>query len=183
MADFKCDTAYDIEEYQETIKGWDEKNSKYLERYFTKHYFVNEATDKEDQYIMQAPNKLCIVGLAANHPLLASEASHIKSIEFSEAVLNNKVQGKRKKGALWLDPRTAICKITLDNEETFTIRAGVHSQLMEVNEGIVKTPELLLNESQSKGYIAILKPKSDNSAIALKECKSEEEYKKLRNLA
>ncbi|KAK9712279.1 hypothetical protein K7432_007236 [Basidiobolus ranarum] len=183
MTNFGCDTSYDIKEFQETTQVWNEDNDRYLEKYFTKHYFVNETTENEDQYVMQAPNKLCIVGLALNHPLLASGASPIKSIDFSEAALNNKVQGKRKKGALWLDPRTTICKITLENDEVFTIRAGVHSQLMEVNESIVKNPQILLTESQSKGYIAIMKPRSDNSEIALKECQNEENYRKLRNIS
>ncbi|KAF9128964.1 hypothetical protein BGX30_014138 [Mortierella sp. GBA39] len=86
---------YDVTSYKEETKSWNDDPSAYLLRYYTKQYFLatngkdvkqNSTTQtlqkiidlqtgleilRGDQYVYQSPNKLCIIGLAPTHPLLA----------------------------------------------------------------------------------------------------------------
>ncbi|KAG9066434.1 hypothetical protein KI688_001660 [Linnemannia hyalina] len=86
---------YDLTSYKEETKSWNDDPSAYLLRYYTKQYFLatngkdlkqNSTTQtlqkiidlqtglevlRGDQYVYQSPNKLCIIGLAPTHPLLA----------------------------------------------------------------------------------------------------------------
>ncbi|OAQ25298.1 hypothetical protein K457DRAFT_23242 [Linnemannia elongata AG-77] len=86
---------YDLTSYKEETKSWNDDPSAYLLRYYTKQYFLatngkdlkqNPTTQtpqkiidlqtglevlRGDQYVYQSPNKLCIIGLAPTHPLLA----------------------------------------------------------------------------------------------------------------
>ncbi|KAG0205230.1 hypothetical protein BGX33_008029 [Mortierella sp. NVP41] len=82
---------YDLTSYKEETKAWNDDPSAYLLRYYTKQYFLSTGGKdlkqapgqkiidlqtgievlRGDQFVYQSPNKLCIVGLAPTHPLLA----------------------------------------------------------------------------------------------------------------
>ncbi|KAF8946939.1 hypothetical protein BGZ47_010850 [Haplosporangium gracile] len=104
---------YDLTSYKEETKSWNDDPSAYLLRYYTKQYFLatngkdlkqNPTTNtpqkiidlqtglevlRGDQYVYQSPNKLCIIGLAPTHPLLAQPDRYkVLNIRF-----DNKIAG------------------------------------------------------------------------------------------
>ncbi|KAG0343020.1 hypothetical protein BG000_010157 [Podila horticola] len=99
---------YDLTEYKETTRDWNDDPSAYLTRYYTKRYFLSTAgkelkdplgpiidfqtsleVKRGDQYVYQSPNKLCIIGLAPTHPLLAQrERYQVLSLRFDDKIVN-----------------------------------------------------------------------------------------------
>ena len=124
----------------------------------------------EDHYVHLHTNKLAVVGLAPHHAIIQEQWTPTE-IEFNanrngKSLLENKVSGKRKKGATWLAATDAICHITCQKEKeekVFTIRrcvdlmlergcsrlkAGscIGASLLELNENLLSKPELVLND-------------------------------------
>ncbi|KAI9239174.1 MAG: hypothetical protein BYD32DRAFT_435140 [Podila humilis] len=99
---------YDLTEYKEITRDWNDDPSAYLTRYYTKHYFLSTAgkelkdplgpiidlqtsleVKRGDQYVYQSPNKLCIIGLAPTHPLLAQrERYQVLNLRFDDKIVN-----------------------------------------------------------------------------------------------
>ena len=50
-------------------------------------------------------------------------------------------------------------------EEPILIQTGVKGKLIEVNPAIISNPKLLIEESEGRGFIAILLPKVDIFAV------------------
>jgi len=46
-------------------------------------------------------------------------------------------------------------------EEPVLLQTGIKGKLIEINKAIVDNPQLLLEESEGRGYIALLLPKLD----------------------
>ncbi|KAG0034220.1 hypothetical protein BGZ81_005759 [Podila clonocystis] len=99
---------YDLTEYKETTRDWNDDPSAYLTRYYTKQYFLSTAgkelkdpmgpiidfqtsleVKRGDQYVYQSPNKLCIIGLAPTHPLLAQrERYQVLNLRFDDKIMS-----------------------------------------------------------------------------------------------
>ena len=88
---------------------------------------------------------LCVT-LPRYHPVVCGPAE-ISKVEFNVTAntnrLNNKVSGKRKHGAQVVSQCAPLCRVIMDNGESYTINAGVKGKLIEVNEALVKSPNLL----------------------------------------
>lgn len=134
----------------------------FTERYFQAKYLVN--TDKEvdeDHCVLVHSNRICIVTLAPSHPVVASKKT-ISTINFQIGDktnrLNNVVQGKRKHGAQGLKPEAVLCEIECEDGCKYSVQSCVHGKLIEINENLVKNPQLLVEKPKSDGYIAIILP-------------------------
>ena len=82
-------------------------------------------------------NTICIVGLAFGHEILVAGkkcvgvAFGVDVFGISETqkgkdhrpLLNNEVQGKRKKGGIWVEEGTVLCDITCDDGSVYSICA------------------------------------------------------------
>ncbi|CAG8460834.1 6420_t:CDS:2 [Diversispora eburnea] len=152
---------YDLKEFENIIENYKKDEFAYLNQYYTKYYLLgtNEKIT-EDFYIYQAPNKLCVIGLAPSHPLLQPQPQQqnqlpkIKNIEYNTKAVNT-INKKKQNLLSFTSKICAITTITTEQEEKrYQIMAGV------------------------VGYIAIIKPKHDNPNIALGHCISEEQYNK-----
>ncbi|KAG0205325.1 hypothetical protein BGX28_003033 [Mortierella sp. GBA30] len=138
---------YDVSQYKEETKSWDTDPSAYLLRYYTKYYFLasggkracllgkkrEKIIDHEtrleviygDQFVYQAPNKLCITGLAPTHPLIARPDRYkILNIRFDTKIQNALPQptaipaNSKKQPPPSCHAETIICRIeALDLEE------------------------------------------------------------------
>ena len=63
----------------------------------------------------------------------------------------------------FLQETTPILGIKLkDEEDLVLIQVGIRGRLIEINQEIIKNPKLLFDESEGRGYIAILLPKLEN---------------------
>ncbi|KAG0346483.1 hypothetical protein BG004_001650 [Podila humilis] len=99
---------YDLTEYKQVTRDWNDDPSAYLTRYYTKQYFLGTAgkelkdpkgpiidhqtsleTKRGDQYVYQSPNKLCIIGLASTHPLIAQRDRYkVLNLRFDSKIVN-----------------------------------------------------------------------------------------------
>ncbi|KAF9115717.1 hypothetical protein BGW39_002971 [Mortierella sp. 14UC] len=131
---------YDLTSYKEETKSWDEDPSAYLLRYYTKQYFlatngkdlkqkpsgsqkiIDLQTGLEvlrgDQYVYQSPNKLCIIGLAPTHPLLAQPDRYkVLNIRFDTKIASALPQptatpaNSKKQAPPPCHAETVVCKI------------------------------------------------------------------------
>ena len=63
----------------------------------------------------------------------------------------NRVSGKRKRGAHWLNGTTPICIITCNDGSKYTIHAGTRGSLVEINDKLQTEPLLLQQAYETNG--------------------------------
>ena len=155
-----------------------------------------------------------MIGLAPTHSLIARQetvekgqparqqslslptpVSHSPApipVVWSPAVLSashTAPKGKRKRGSTQLQPHDPLCTITtsLPSACSYTVLAGVRGQLLEVNEVVMKWPELLMDRksSQWEGFIAVVlmdrtQRHEIGGAVPLPVYKTSEEWQRAR---
>ncbi|RIA81005.1 hypothetical protein C1645_785294 [Glomus cerebriforme] len=169
---------YDLSQYEKISEKYEKDPLAYLEQYYTKYFLIdsNENTS-EDFYIYQAPNKLCVIGLAPTHPLL-QQSQKVKSIKFDEKIS----QSINKKKQNPLSVKSEICVITTEEGRNYSIKAGIVGWVINFNMRLDKDDDLLQKKPFTNGYLAIIKPKQDVPSKALNHCIDEEKYKEIRKL-
>jgi len=96
--------------------------------------------------------------------------------------LENKFSGKKKKGAIVLEPLDPICEVTTSDGQVYLLRATVKGSLLEVNDGLISNPNLLKQKSETDGYLAIIQPKlSEREEETVKHLLTLEQYHKIRH--
>ncbi|CAG0914198.1 unnamed protein product [Notodromas monacha] len=115
---------------------------------------------KNDLCFMFHSNRVCVITLSRHHPLVV-ERSPISKIDFrinhrTDRSLN-KVSGKGKKGAQILEENSRLCTIHTETKAV-ELRAGIKGKLIEVNENLVKNPDLIVTHPEAEGFIAIAMP-------------------------
>uniref|UniRef100_A0A1J3DFH9 Protein Abitram n=1 Tax=Noccaea caerulescens TaxID=107243 RepID=A0A1J3DFH9_NOCCA len=146
-------------------------------------YFITDFTKPgHDQYIYRHANGLCVIGLAPTHIAFKDEGG-ITNIDFNVGKSDRsvlKVSGKRKKNAMRSESNTALCKVSTA-KESYIVRCCVKGSLLEVNERLIKQPQLLNSSADREGYIAIIMPrpadwtKNKESLITLEEYKEKKQ--------
>ncbi|KAL8218419.1 hypothetical protein R6Q57_021792 [Mikania cordata] len=146
-------------------------------------YFAPDFMKLEhDQYIYRHANGLCVIGLAAGH--VAFKDGGITAVDFNVGKSNRseiKVIGKRKRNAQHFESNTALCKVCTNNA-VYIVRCCIKGSLLEVNERLIKQPELLNSSADREGYIAIIMPKPADWHKIKDSFITLDEYKKLRHL-
>ncbi|XP_043993685.1 protein Abitram [Gambusia affinis] len=151
-----------------------------IDRYFTRWYRADmKGKSCEDHCILQHSNRLCVVTLAETHPIL-QDGRAIKSINYQISNgcsrLNNKVSGKSKRGAQFLTDFAPLCRIMCSDDTEYTIYSCIRGRLLEVNENILETPNLLLEKPSTEGYIAVILPKFEESKSITENLLTREEF-------
>lgn len=134
-----------------------------------------------DQYVHRHANGLCVVGLAPHH-LAFKDKGGVVSVDFNVGKSDRsgiKVTGKRKKNAQHFESNTALCKV-FTGDASYIVRCCVKGSLLEVNERLIKQPELLNTTAEREGYIAIMMPRPADWLKAKASLLDFEDYKKLR---
>ncbi|KAJ1859577.1 hypothetical protein GGH12_001032 [Coemansia sp. RSA 1822] len=184
---------YDIGAYAQLNEQLRIKPELYLDRYFVQQFYAcaiagkrkheaestdaetkDEAIPREWQYVRMSPNKLCVIGLAGSHPLLDPEQrKHIEvtKVEFADNVKNSVIKGKRKKQSLRLMPNTKLCTIHTADGKEYAVRAAVKGVLMEWN-GRLESDPSLVTRCPEQGFVAIIKPSTDDNQKIFSECVS-----------
>jgi len=147
------------------------------ERAFVSKYFIDPESNGHFRLLVHS-NKICLITLAPSHPILAENLT-VSSISFqandSCNRLNNKVSGKKKSGAQFLSTCSILCNIHCENQsQPFVVRSNLVAKLIEINEEILKNPNLI--KHSEKGYIAIVYPKLSEYNRELGRWLSESEY-------
>lgn len=155
----------------------------FTDRYFQSKYFVSlDKKVEEDHCVLVHSNRICIVTLAPSHPVVASQKT-ISTINFQIGDktnrLNNVVQGKRKHGAQGLKPEAILCEIVCEDGSKYSVQSCVHGKLIEINENLVKNPQLLAEKPKSDGYIAIILPHLSKNDKFQSNLILEEDYMKV----
>ncbi|TDH65318.1 hypothetical protein CCR75_006545 [Bremia lactucae] len=170
------------EKFQNVAAGTvtSERRSTMIERYYTE-MFSSDTMGKlmEDQYVHMHSNRLCVVGLAEAHPALQEE---LVSVEFAKNVLKSRVTGKKKKGGQFMQPNTVLCTLKCKSGHEYTLYSCIRGSLIEVNERLIKEPNLLNTKHHSDAYLVIIQPKKVEVAEIQESLLSKEEYKQYRTL-
>ncbi|KAK9162467.1 hypothetical protein Syun_003369 [Stephania yunnanensis] len=115
-----------------------------IESNFTTYFAPDFIKPGHDQYVYRHANGLCVIGLATAH-LALRETRGITAVDFNVGKSDRseiKITGKRKKNAQHYEPNTALCKVYA-NDTFYIVRCCVKGLLLEVNDRLIKQPELL----------------------------------------
>lgn len=130
----------------------------------TEQLFAGSGSQEErEQVMMEAmvlPNALCILVLP-NVVIegLRSAGSPIGSIAFHKNILgvpeDQEKLSKKKKGVK-IAIKSPVCTITLENGTSMCLHSPVSGKVMELNQRLPASPDLLL--SGFEGYAAVIQP-------------------------
>ncbi|EDV19667.1 expressed hypothetical protein [Trichoplax adhaerens] len=138
----------------------------FVDRYFTPLYQLNvKGKALEDHLILQHSNRICIVAVAPSHAMFQCRRK-ITNVDFQVTSklnrLDNKVSGKRKRGAQMVNETSPLCHITCDDGSKYTISSCVKGKLIEINELLIENPDLLAEKPCTEGFIAVILPRKVN---------------------
>ena len=146
-----------------------------IERYYTKYYRTNVHNEQNnDTLVLVHSNRVCVLMLSERHPII-EKSLVIHSIE-SLASINQAMSGKSKRGADYVQPNKLLYRIKCAENQSFTICASIKGRLVELNDEILRRPELLQQKSQGEGYIAIFIPSLKDGENNLKSLMAEQDY-------
>ncbi|XP_022975830.1 protein Simiate [Cucurbita maxima] len=154
-----------------------------VETNFVSYFAPDFMKEGHDQYVYRHANGLCVIGLAPTH-IAFKDSSGITAVDFNVGKSDRssfKVTGKRKKNAQFFEPNSAICKVCT-KDASYIVRCSVKGSLLEVNDRLMKQPELLKNVAHREGYIAIVMPKPADWVKVKESLLSLEGYKRLREV-
>ena len=138
-----------------------------LERYY-KQYQSHFSVDQEGVchphfYVLRHSNNVCVVCLGPGHPV-AREAGGLNVCQVDCHVSRrtdraaNQARGKSKRGAQRLVPSSVLCYLCCENGERFPVYSCIEGNLIEINELIIKDPQLIVSRPLEEGHIAVILP-------------------------
>lgn len=156
----------------------------FTDRYFSKRYILGvDGIPNNDIMLMFHSNRITLLCLAPSHFFFKRNDDYKLNFAIGKVDrLSNSVKGKGKRGGQMLIPKSAICKVDWNDGTSFDIPCGMKGTLVEVNDKLVKHPELLREKPDSDGFIAIMLSSIANSEATKKELLTHEEYLKIVNM-
>lgn len=152
------------------------------ERYFTPYYKMNVQSPGDDICIRIHSNRICMLSLAPSHVILQGD-KEIKKVDFkvSDKVDRslNRVSGKGKHGAQPLQANSNICTVSCSDGHTCVIKCCMIGKLVEVNEMLLESPQLLREPPHKGGYLAIVLPNIKLLESLKQSLLTHEQYTKL----
>ncbi|XP_052203425.1 uncharacterized protein LOC127808818 isoform X2 [Diospyros lotus] len=131
-----------------------------VESNFVPYFAPDFIKPGHDQYVYRHANGLCVIGLAPAHLAFKDEGG-VTAVDFNVGKSDRsgiKVTGKRKKNAQHFESNTALCKVCT-KDASFIVRCCVKGSLLEVNDRLIKHPELL-NSADICSYLSFEGPLS-----------------------
>ncbi|XP_075234214.1 protein Abitram-like isoform X1 [Lycorma delicatula] len=159
----------------------EEKYQSVIERYFTPRYSLDVGMPNGDYCILLHSNRICIITIAPSHPL-RSQNKNITKLDFQISTnidrLNNHVSGKLKRGAQVLQQSSSpLFFVECSDGTIYKLCACIPGKLVEINDAIIKDPNLLIKDSCNTGFIAIILPSIRNFEQYRNELLTPEQYK------
>jgi hypothetical protein len=151
-----------------------------VQRYYTQLFAPDVAGVRgEDHYIYLQSNRVAILGLAPSHPAIRLGVPVVR-VEFAPAFAAVQVSGKKKRGAVWADPRQAVATVHLADGRAYTVRACIRASVLSMNERLLTEPGLLNGVGAAvAGHIALLDCKLQHVVEARDACLDEAAYRRL----
>ncbi|KAK8809776.1 hypothetical protein WA158_000719 [Blastocystis sp. Blastoise] len=152
-----------------------------IDRYFTQMFCANiHGNIGEDQYVNMHSNKICIIGVGFGHIMFKNNeiATKVEFLESREhlSLLNPNVQGKKKRGGIWLEDNEPICTIETNKGNTYTMYSCMRGRVVEANLRLLKEPELVTSKPRTEGYLLIMIPKQENILLIQQSLLTSEDY-------
>ncbi|XP_045778892.1 protein Abitram [Maniola jurtina] len=156
----------------------------FTDRYFSKRYILNvKGIENNDIMLMFHSNRVTLLCLAPSHFFFKKKDKYTLNFNTGKVDrLSNQVKGKGKKGGQALYPDSVICKVEWNDNTAFNIPCGMKGTLVEINENLVKNPELLREAPDSDGFIAIMLSSITITDATKNELLTCEEYLKIVNV-
>lgn len=145
-----------------------------VDRFFTKYYYHQGNNLDEVHSVLFHSNRICIINIDSSHVAIKKKITKINFDIGNCDRSKNKVTGKGKKGAMNLQPTSTLAVITCEDGSTHKIVSCVTGKLVEVNERLLKNPELIGKEGE--GYVAVVLPKIEKCAEIKAQLMTEEQY-------
>ncbi|CEP09991.1 hypothetical protein [Parasitella parasitica] len=154
---------YDIIKYEKLTSSWNKDPTAFLSLYYSLFY-------KKSQdlviYVRQAPSKVCVLGMSTFPSQLARINMHTEL-----------VSQKVKKD-------TILCDLLDASDQIIGhVKAEMEGKLLELNSRFAtESLDVLLggNHFMDIGFIAIILPKVEDTAVQLRDFQTEDEYNSQR---
>lgn len=150
------------------------------ERYYTPFYFLNcKGGNSEHHCVLLHSNKICLITLAPTHPVIKNKKRIIKlDFQVTNKVdrLENKVRGKGKKGGQHLMPDSVLCYVECDDGMKYSILGCIKGKLLEINQLLLKNPNLIAEKPLSQGFVAIVLPSMKDLEVYKSKMLTHEKY-------
>lgn len=140
----------------------------------------NPKNKSEDVCVLVHSNKICVICLAETHPIIR-DRKKVLSVDYQFDDVNrlcNKVSGKGKRGGQNLASDALLCRISCEDGSQYFVPCGLKCQLLETNDSLKNTPNILSEKPLSDGYIAIVMPKLKEYPEEMKMLLSKDEFLK-----
>eukprot|EP01063_Lacrimia_lanifica_P028740 TRINITY_DN4254_c0_g1_i1.p1 TRINITY_DN4254_c0_g1~~TRINITY_DN4254_c0_g1_i1.p1 ORF type:complete len:237 (+),score=122.94 TRINITY_DN4254_c0_g1_i1:48-713(+) len=133
--------------------------------YHTERYYTNLPLAAQEgggaQYLALHLNDLVVVGVAPEHPAVQEPITHVnfnvgKKGEDRLAAL--KPRGKKKAGGQYLKRDSKIAVLTGASGAQYKVVAGVDCTLVELNEALISTPDLVRQSPTDQGWVGVAIP-------------------------
>lgn len=163
-------------------EGAEESHKPIVDRYFTRYYFIPPNTTDQDHLVLIHSNRICMVGLAPQH--VAFTKGGITSVDFNIGNCDrreNRVKGKSKKGAMPLQPTSALAMVHCADGSQYKVFSCVTGKLIEVNEMLVNSNPADLLPREGDGYVAIVLPRLEKADAIKDSLLTEEQYREKRS--
>ncbi|KXJ21972.1 protein Simiate isoform X2 [Exaiptasia diaphana] len=161
----------------------DSERQSFIDRYFTRGYVVdNNGNSGEDQCVLLHSNKLCVITIAPEHPIV-KQGSKVSDINFQVSSklnrLDSKAVGKSKKGAQWIMPDAPLCEVTCSDGKKYILNCCMKGKLIEINDELISKPELLNEKPETEGYVAVILPKLQEVSLYFDKLLTTQQYEEI----
>lgn len=154
-----------------------------VDRYYTRYYYVREDAPDEDHLVLIHSNRICLVGFAPTHIALTKGVDRVDFNIGNCDRSDNRVKGKGKKGAMALQPTSALAMVHCKDGSQYKVFSCVTGKLIEVNENLGKNTSDTASWDEGNGYVAIILPKIEMAEAIKESLLTEEQYKEKRTVA
>lgn len=116
------------------------------------------------------PNRICVLVFNGKKSMDVRDdiAITITSISYTEGLeeKTKEVTGKKKKNSVYIEAGDTLCVVYYktnddDNIKSYKLCSPLGGHLLETNDKIIKNPNLILEQSNDKGFVAVIFPTYD----------------------
>lgn len=153
----------------------------FIDRYFECRYAINvNGKLNQDYCVLIHSNNLFILTIAPSHVLMGNVVEKIDfQVSDSTDRSKNKMSGKGKRGAQVVQAGSTLFKVSCTNKEEYKILSPVPGKLVEINAKLTEDPNLMLENPNNLGFIAVVIPQKPRFEKIKSDLLTQDQYDKL----